>query len=197
MPQILEANNYRFYEREKSLNEYRDYLVKLIEEKDAKQSVRDLALRLLILIANLRESGEDYLTAYNLIVKHQMKIDLRSELIVNSDLAQCVQKPKEEEEKTDESLEQPEVREEFTLEQKPEGFKYCQASEVISIRELKESIDDIDNCNEKLKFAFSDDCIYVDIAYEGIYKFGFKESTQTIPGKLYAKNREEQREKYR
>ena len=149
LPQILEANNYRFYEREKSLNEYRDYLVKLIEEKDAKQSVRDLALRILVLIANLRESGEDYLTAYNLIVKHQMKIDLRSELIVNSDLAQCAQKPKEEEEKTDESLEQSEVREEFTLEQKPEGFKYCQASEVISIRELKESIDDIDNCNKK------------------------------------------------
>ena len=80
---MIPATDYRFYVRENVLDEHRDYLANLIEDEKTEQKVKELALRLIILIGNLRSSGEDYLVAYNLIVRHQITINLNAELSMN------------------------------------------------------------------------------------------------------------------
>ena len=57
--ELIESNEYQFYEREQVLNRHRDYLIKLIKSKQKiSGNVKDLALRILIIIGNIRESGE-------------------------------------------------------------------------------------------------------------------------------------------
>ena len=57
--ELIESNEYQFYEREQVLNRHRDYLIKLIKSKQKiSGNVKDLALRILIIIGNIRESRE-------------------------------------------------------------------------------------------------------------------------------------------
>ena len=80
---LISTDDYKFYAREEILNEHRNYLVDLINEEGTEQKIKELALRLIILIGNLRSSGEDFLVAYNLIVGHQLSINLNAELSMN------------------------------------------------------------------------------------------------------------------
>ena len=81
---LLVSNEYQFYEREQVLNRHRDYLIKLISAKSKiSSSTKELALRILIIIGNIRESGEDYLIVYNLIKQNDMRISLDTELHLN------------------------------------------------------------------------------------------------------------------
>ena len=80
---LISTDDYKFYAREEILNEHRSYLVDLINEEGTEQKIKELALRLIILIGNLRSSGEDFLVAYNLIVRHQLSINLNVELSMN------------------------------------------------------------------------------------------------------------------
>lgn len=81
---LLSTDEYQFYEREQVLNRHRDYLVKLIRSKQKISSnTKDLALRILVIIGNIRESGEDYLIVYNLIREFDLKVSLDTELQLN------------------------------------------------------------------------------------------------------------------
>lgn len=65
---------------EEVLNDQRDFLVSLVEDHSVSTTIRDLAIRLIILIGNIRESGEDYLVAFNLIHSQNLKINLYHEM---------------------------------------------------------------------------------------------------------------------
>lgn len=80
---LLEASDYKFYAREEILNRHRDYLTKLARSEKSSQAVKELAIRLVVVIGNLRSSGEDYLVAYNLISEGSLKINLDAELSLN------------------------------------------------------------------------------------------------------------------
>ena len=82
--ELIESNECQFYEKEQVLSSHRDYLIGLIKSKQKiSGNVKDLALRILIIIGNIRESGEDYLIAYNLIRENDMRISLDVELHLN------------------------------------------------------------------------------------------------------------------
>ena len=65
---------------EEILNSLRDFLIECAADDSKNKSIRDLSVKIIILIGNLRESGEDLLTAYNLIKDYQMSINVRNEL---------------------------------------------------------------------------------------------------------------------
>ena len=81
--QLIDSDDYKFYAREETLNNHREYLVTIIEDEKVEQDTKDIAVKLIVLIGNLRASGEDYLVAYNLISKYQMTVNL------NAELSQC------------------------------------------------------------------------------------------------------------
>ena len=81
---LLNTFEYQFYEREQVLNRHRDYLLKLIKSKHKISStIKELALRILLIIGNIRESGEDYLIIYNLIREYDLRVSLDTELHLN------------------------------------------------------------------------------------------------------------------
>lgn len=69
------ANNF-----EEILNDQRDFLSSLVEDHSVSATIRELAIRLIVLIGNIRESGEDYLVAFNLIHSQNMNINLYHEM---------------------------------------------------------------------------------------------------------------------
>ena len=81
--QSIASGHFQFYAREEILDEHRNYLVELVNDDTTQQNVKEVALRLIIVIGNLRSSGEDYLVAYNLISRHQLKVNLNAELSMN------------------------------------------------------------------------------------------------------------------
>jgi hypothetical protein len=77
---VLKTDDYEYYTRERVLNKHRQFLVNIIESSEASQLQKDLALKLIVLLGNLRWSGEDYLIAYNLIQIHNLNFNIISEL---------------------------------------------------------------------------------------------------------------------
>ena len=73
-----------FYEylstTEEILNNLRDFLVECAIDESCEKPIRDLSVKIIILIGNLRESGEDFLIAFNLIKDYQIDVNLRNEL---------------------------------------------------------------------------------------------------------------------
>lgn len=65
---------------EEVLNQQRDFLISLVEDDNTNTKIKDLALKLIILIGNIRASGEDYLIALNLINKYSLTTNLFNEL---------------------------------------------------------------------------------------------------------------------
>ena len=65
---------------EEILNSLRDFLVECVTDESCKKSIRDLSVKIVLLIGNLRESGEDLLVAFNLIKDYQIAVNVRNEL---------------------------------------------------------------------------------------------------------------------
>jgi len=87
---LFKTDDYKFYAREEILTRHREYLVQIYNDKDTPLSVKDLSVRLIILIGNLRSSGEDYLVAYNIIKENGLKMNLDSELSLNTYLQEAL-----------------------------------------------------------------------------------------------------------
>ena len=66
------------------LNNQRDFLVSLIEDPKISQKIKELALKIILLFGNIRESGEDYLTVFNLLKEHKFNTNIYNELRHNS-----------------------------------------------------------------------------------------------------------------
>jgi hypothetical protein len=80
---LLNPSDYKFYSREQILNRHREYLVNLLKDADVSQTAKDYAIKLIVIIGNLRSSGEDYLVAYNLIRDLKLTVNLDSEFSLN------------------------------------------------------------------------------------------------------------------
>lgn len=160
---LIKPNDYKFFAREQILNRHRDYLVTLIQDETASQSVRDLAVKLVLIIGNLRCSGEDYLMAYNLIKTYNLTVNLDAELSLNKF---------------------------FQSENSQEGLK---ESFKVNTKESKdvELMSGIGNDPTRYNFtqlSFDDRHMYLYNSYSGLYKYGIKATQTTKAGLKYAQN---------
>ena len=160
---LLSPDDYKFYAREQILNRHRDYLVNIIKDENASQVSKDLAIRLVIIIGNLRSSGEDYLVAYNLIKMMNLTINLDSELSLNKY---------------------------FQSEESQEGSKETFKIDNKGSREVELMTGigtDPTKYNQTL-FTFDEKYAFVYNSYAGLFKYGLKNTPTTKAGLNYASN---------
>ena len=62
------------------ITEQRDFLVSLVKDDTINSTIKELAIRIILLFGYLRESGEDYLVAFNLLHDFPVKINISNEL---------------------------------------------------------------------------------------------------------------------
>ena len=169
--QLVASDEYQFYTREEILNNHRGYLVGIIKDEGVSQDCKDLALRLILLIGNLRSSGEDYLVVYNLIQKYQMRINLNAEILLNS----CFQ------------------GKEKVQNGKVASFKVNSSSShsVTLLFEPQKSI----LVQKQVIFAFEPDYAYLFIKDSGLSKVGLTGAKHVSSGIVVAKNKEVSGEK--
>lgn len=58
-------------------------MISLLADKNSTDAVKEICIKLILLIGNIRGSGEDFLVAYNLINKHGYDFN------VDAELSQC------------------------------------------------------------------------------------------------------------
>ena len=163
---LLESNEYQFYEREQLLNRYRDYLIQLIKSKqNISETIKDLALRILVIIGNIRESGEDYLIVYNLIKENDMRISLDVELHLNRYFQETASTL------SDESTTKLRLEEKDTKEV-----------------EFMTGLGNDPSIYNQTDFAFDDKYVYLWNYCQGLFKFGLKNTVTTKKGLKYKHN---------
>ena len=163
---LIESNQYQFYEREQVFDKHRDYLIKLIKSKQKiSGNVKDLSLRILIIIGNIRESGENYLIAYNLIRENYMKISLDVELHLNRYFQETASSH------SDESATK------LRLEEKD-------SKEV----EFMTGFGSDPSIYNQTDFAFNDRYAYLLNYSQGLFQFGLKKTVTTKKGLNYKHN---------
>ena len=64
------VTSFDYYCEEELFNEIRTYLVSLLSDRNSTDEVKEICIKLILLIGNIRGSGEDFLVAYNLINKN-------------------------------------------------------------------------------------------------------------------------------
>lgn len=160
---LFKTDDYKFYAREEILNRLREYLLKLFKSDRSTQGVKELAVKLLIIIGNLRASGEDFLIAYNLIRENNMKINLDSELSLNKFL---LENP---------SGTQAESR--FKLSEK-------NSREI----EILTGMDTDPDRTSHTAFAFDKQYMYLVNRSVGVFKVGLNKTLLTTPGFVYNAN---------
>jgi hypothetical protein len=77
---LLRTVDYQFFVREEILNRHREFLIELAEDEKSTPNLKELAVKLILLVGNMRASGEDYLIAFNLIKKLHLNINIDAEL---------------------------------------------------------------------------------------------------------------------
>lgn len=80
----------RHYTQQKLLDKHRDYLLNIINNGEADQSTKELAVRCLAVFGVLRNSPEDYLAVYNLTRENNIQVSLFKELCLNQKFAALV-----------------------------------------------------------------------------------------------------------
>jgi hypothetical protein len=83
---LLKSDNYQFFAHKEILNRHRDFLVSLVEDQNTPLQLKELAVKIILLVGNLRKSGEDYIIVYNLIRNHQLNVNVYSELALTKHL---------------------------------------------------------------------------------------------------------------
>ena len=156
---LSDRNDYKFYAKESILNNHRDYLVNLIHNKDSSSEVKSLALKLVVLIGNLRESGEDYLCAYNLVKQYDLRLNLDAELALNKHF----------QDHSSNSIEN--YKPQFQLNEK-------NSKEI----ELLSGLGYEPNINYQTDIGFDDKYIYLFSNNCGLFKIGLKNTTTTKAG---------------
>ena len=157
-PDHIMPYKFEFYSREQLLDKYRTYLVNIIKD-DVSSEWKHLAIRLIIIIGTLRQSGEDYLTAFNLIRDFNLTVNLDSELSQIRDIQQ----------------EDSQENDEATFEIDHKGSR--------KFNPIFSKAQQISSLNEK-PITFDEKYWY--LHYENrLYKFGAKSTFITKPGILY------------
>jgi hypothetical protein len=162
---LFGTDDYKFFAREEILTRHRDYLIKLFNDKFTSVGVKEMCIRLIILIGNLRESGEDYLVAYNLIKENALRLNIDPEISLNSYFQESS------------GASQSSNSIEFKINEK-------------NSREIEFFTgSDIDpNQNTSTSFAFDKDYIYLDNIYTGMFRIAHKKSIILNPGMVYTMN---------
>jgi hypothetical protein len=158
------VSKFDFYAEEELFNEFRTFMVKLIENKNSTPLIQELCLKLILLIGNSRGSGEDYLIVYNLINQHGFDFNL------DDVLSQC---------KFVETKGKGADGEEETLKVSYEGSS--------SGHILKGGDFDLD-FGSAITLTTDNEYIYAYQTDKGLFKLGFKNSIDTKLGTLYKKN---------
>ena len=74
------VTSFDYYGEEELFNEIRTYLVSLLSDRNSTDEVKEICIKLILLIGNIRGSGEDFLVAYNLINKYGYDFNIDAEL---------------------------------------------------------------------------------------------------------------------
>lgn len=162
---LFNSNDYKFFAREEILTRHRDYLVKLFNDKFTSVGIKEMCIRLIVLIGNLRESGEDYLVVYNLIKENAMRLNIDPEISLNN-YFQDSSRDSQNSEKIEFKINEKNSRE----------IEFFTGSEIDP------------NQNNSTSFAFDKDYIYLDNVYTGMFKIAHKKSIILSPGMVYGIN---------
>lgn len=159
---LLKTEDYKFYEREQVFNRHRDYLVELVKSDKVSDVIKQYAVKILIVIGNLRESGEDYLIAFNLIRQNDLKVNIDAEICQNQYFQELG------------SSNTQEIVSKFKLLEN-------ESTEV----EFMTGIGTDPNVREHTHFTFDDKYVYLWNHNTGLFKIGMKSTTSTKRGLIY------------
>ena len=160
---LLKTDDYKFYEREQIFNRHRDYLVELVKSDKISDAIKQYAVKILIVIGNLRESGEDYLIAFNLIRQNNLKVNIDAELSQNIYFQELGSSNTEE------------IARKFKLLEN-------ESTEV----EFMTGIGNDPNVNSHTNFTFDDKYVYLWNYNTGLFKIGMKSTISTKRGLIYS-----------
>lgn len=180
------VGNIDFYAEEELLDELRGFLTDhLLNNESA--IIRELSLKLIILIGNQRGSGEDYLIAYNLITKHGYDFNLDPELSQSKFIESKGQGTKGEEDLLKVSYEGSSLGHILKGEHSSESMfeKDPNDPNAPSIKVKWHEID----FDKPLTLTVDSDFVYVYQPEEGLFKYGHSDSVDTKIGYLYKKNK--------
>jgi hypothetical protein len=162
--QLRDVSSFDFYSREELYNECRKYLIELLKDSKASNTVKELSAKIILLIGNIRGSGEDFLIVYNLIRELGLDFNIDTELSQNKFVEIKQEGSKEGEEQLKVSY---------------EGNK--------SAYILKGGDDDPDYYNP-VNITMDSEYIYLYQSGKGVFKFGQSDMPSTKLGKCYGKN---------
>jgi hypothetical protein len=162
---MLESNDFKFYAREEIMNRHRDYLLKICRDEKTSRSIKELCVRLIVVIGNLRSSGEDYLIAYNLISENNLTINIDSELSVNKYFKESL------------TSSENEYTPVFKINEK--GNTEVEILSGVGVDVVKSNF----AC-----FTFDSKYIYIYNMYAGTFKVGLKKSINCTPGYMFNVN---------
>jgi hypothetical protein len=158
------VTSFDFYAEEQVLNDLRTYLIQLIHDKNSSELIQELSIKLILLIGNLRGSGEDFLVVYNLIREHKFEFN------IDLELSQCK-----------------------FVDDKSHGSSNAGESLKISYEGSRSAYvlkgGDCDlNLGSSLNMTFDSDYIYLHQSGKGLFKLGQSDSISTKLGSLYKSN---------
>ena len=167
-PRNFNPSSAEFYAREDKLNQYMNFFTHLLDSEGTSETVKELAIRLILLVANIRKSGEDYLVAYNYISSRNWKINLHAELSLNPYLKGI-------------DIEEPESK---PIVIEPEGDFEINFDDSRKFK-MDNPTDHELNFATRCSFAFAEDYFYLFIRNNGIVKIGYRDTGGVSAGRVY------------
>ena len=159
-----DVGRFDFYAEEKLFVDLRTFLIQLIKDSNSISFVQELCIKLVLLIGNIRGSGEDFLIVYNLINEYKFEYN------IDVELSQCKFVDTSAEGSTDAADE---------LKVSYEGSRF---SHILKGEDLDFEFSTPTN------MVFDKDFIYAFQRGKGVYKLGLSDSVSTKLGSLYWRN---------
>ena len=159
-----DVTRFDYYAEEKLFVDLRSFLIQLIKDPNSVPLVQELCIKLILLIGNIRGSGEDFLIVYNLINEYKFEFN------VDVELSQCKFIETSAEGSADAAEE---------LKVSYEGSKF---SHILKGGDLDFEFSTPTN------MVFDKDFIYAFQRGKGLYKLGLSDSVSTKLGSLYWRN---------
>ena len=160
------VTSFDYYCEEELFNEIRTYLVSLLSDRNSTDEVKEICIKLILLIGNIRGSGEDFLVAYNLINKHGYDFN------IDAELSQCKFV-----ESSSHSLSEGEADDRLKV-----SYEGSRSAHILKGGDI-----DFD-FNTYLNMAFDSHFIYLYDQEKGLFKFGASDSPPSKLGRLICAN---------
>ena len=160
------VTSFDYYCEEELFNEIRTYLVSLLSDRNSTDEVKEICIKLILLIGNIRGSGEDFLVAYNLINKNGYDFN------IDAELSQCKFV-----ESSSHSLSEGEADDRLKV-----SYEGSRSAHILKGGDI-----DFD-FNTYLNMAFDSHFIYLYDQEKGLFKFGASDSPPSKLGRLICAN---------